>query len=54
MAIYAVICSGNFPEGSLAEEERIKLLALWLMRDIRAAKPILKQKVGIEFLDLTI
>ena len=52
MALYAAVSSGSFPEGSLPEPERAELLARWLMRDVKAARLILKQKMGIEFADL--
>ena len=51
MAIYAAIATGRFPEGSLSEAERVELLARWMMRDVRAAKPILRQKEGLVFTD---
>lgn len=47
-AIYTVISSGFFPEGSLDEGERVELLARWLLRDVRGAKHILKQKEGLD------
>lgn len=50
MSLYGLIATGNFPEGSLPEEERAKLLALWLLRDVKAAKPILKQ-AGVDISD---
>ena len=36
--------------GTLTEAERDKLLALWLLRDVKAARPILRQ-AGIELDD---
>lgn len=53
MAIYAVIASGNFPEGSLNEDERVELLARWLLRDVRGAKQILKQREGMDLVEST-
>ena len=50
MALYAAIASGAFAEGTLTEAERDKLLALWLLRDVKAARPILRQ-AGIELDD---
>ncbi|KAL3917481.1 MAG: hypothetical protein SGPRY_006387 [Prymnesium sp.] len=49
IAIHAVLMSGHFGEGTLTEEERDELLARWIMRDLRAAKHILKQKIGFDF-----
>ena len=51
MSLYAVIASGRFPEGSLSEAERLELLGRWLMRDIKAARPLLLREAKIEFTD---
>mmetsp|Transcript_22314 Transcript_22314/g.67873 ORF Transcript_22314/g.67873 Transcript_22314/m.67873 type:complete len:174 (-) Transcript_22314:173-694(-) len=50
MSLWSAIASGAFPEGSLSKEEKAKLFALWLLRDIKAAKPILRN-AGIELVD---
>ncbi len=50
MALWSAIASGAFPEGTLSEEERVELMARWLLRDVKAAKPILREK-SIEFVD---
>lgn len=50
VALYAVLSSGAFPEGSLSEEEQVELMGKWLLRDVKAAKPLLR-KGGIEFVD---
>ena len=50
MALYAVIASGAFSEGTLSQAERDALLARWLLRDVKAARPILRQ-AGIELDD---
>ena len=50
VALYAVLSSGSFPQGSLDEEEQVELLGKWLLRDVKAAKPLLR-KAGIEFVD---
>lgn len=51
MSLYAVIASGRFPEGSLSEAQRLELLGRWLMRDIKAARPLLLREAKIEFTD---
>ena len=38
MSLYAAIASGQFPEGSLTEEDRYELLGRWLLRDVKAAR----------------
>jgi len=50
VALYAVLASGAFPEGSLPEDERTALLGRWCLRDVKAAKPLLR-KAGIELID---
>ena len=50
VSLFAVLSSGAFPEGSLSEEEQVELLGKWLLRDVKAAKPLLR-KAGIEFED---
>ena len=50
MSLYAAIASGAFPEGSLTDAERVELLGRWLLRDVKAARPILRQ-AGIEMQD---
>jgi len=47
MALWAAIASGHFPEGSLPSEAKARLMARWLLRDVKAAKPILRA-AGIE------
>jgi hypothetical protein len=52
MSLYAAIASGQFPEGSLTEEDRYELLGRWLLRDVKAARPLLLKEAGLEFADL--
>ena len=47
MSLWAAIASGHFPEGSLPSEAKARLMARWLLRDVKAAKPILRA-AGIE------
>ena len=51
MSLYAVIASGRFPEGSLSDADRLELMGKWLMRDVKAARPLLLKQAGIEFTD---
>ena len=51
MTLYAVIATGRFPEGSLPEAERLELLGRWLMRDVKAAKQILRSSAKIDLDD---
>jgi tRNA (guanosine-2'-O-)-methyltransferase len=51
MTLYAIVSSGVFPEGRLSMDERMKLLGRWLLRDIKAAKPLLAREARIEFTD---
>ncbi|KAL1519756.1 hypothetical protein AB1Y20_023264 [Prymnesium parvum] len=44
MALYALILTGQFPEGSLPEDARTAILAQWMIRDVRASNKILKQQ----------
>ena len=50
MAMHAAIASGAFPDGSLTDDERTELLGRWLLRDVKAARPILRSR-GVEFVD---
>lgn len=50
MSLSAVIASGAFPSGSLAEDDRIELMGRWLLRDVKAARTLLLQ-AGLEFED---
>ena len=49
MSLYAVLSSGVAPEGTLSEAERTELLGRWLLRDVRAAKQILKREANVDF-----
>lgn len=49
MAMYAAIATGRFPEGSLTDDERTELLGRWLLRDVKASRPLL-QRAGIAVL----
>ena len=53
MTLYAVIASGHpsAAEGSLSEEERTELLGRWLLRDVKAAKQILRARAQLDFDD---
>ena len=51
MSLYAAIASGRFPEGSLTDEHRIELLGRWLLRDVKASRPLLLKEAGLEFKD---
>ena len=51
MTLYAAIATGHFPEGTLTEEERIELLGRWLLRDVKAARQILRSEAKLEFAD---
>ena len=51
MTLYAAISSGHFGEGTLSEAERDELLGRWLLRDVKAAKQILRSRCAIEFDD---
>lgn len=53
MTLYAVIASGHpaAAEGSLTEEERMALLGRWLLRDVKAAKQILRAQAQLDFDD---
>lgn len=50
MALWSAVASGAFPEGTLTPEEKAELLGLWLLRDVKAAKPILRH-AGIDLVD---
>jgi len=50
MALWSAVASGAFPEGSLSEEQKIAIMGKWLLRDVKAAIPILRAE-GIEFID---
>ena len=50
MALHAAIASEAFSEGTLSEEQQLSLLGKWLLRDVKAAAPILKQRAALEFL----
>ena len=50
MALHAAVSSGAFPDGSLTDDERNELLGRWLLRDVKAARPILRSR-GVEFVD---
>ena len=51
MTLYAVLATGRFPEGTLSEEERNELLGRWLLRDVKAARQILRSQAQLEFTD---
>ena len=42
--------AGTLGVESLDEEEQVELLGKWLLRDVKAAKPLLR-KAGIEFVN---
>lgn len=48
MALHAAVVSGCFQEGSLTDNARLELMAKWLIRDVRAATHILREKAGFE------
>ncbi|KAL1521709.1 hypothetical protein AB1Y20_021364 [Prymnesium parvum] len=50
MSLYTAIASGAFPEGDLTPDQQDELLGRWLLRDVKAARPLLME-VGIEFVD---
>ena len=50
IALQAALSTGAFPEGTLPEEVRAEVLGRWLLRDVKAARPILRQS-GIELVD---
>jgi len=43
VSLYGAIASGAFPEGSLTHEEQTALLGQWLLRDVKAAKMLLRR-----------
>ena len=51
MALYGVVASGAYPEGTLDEDARASLLGRWLLRDVKAARQLLKKDARIEFCD---
>ena len=46
--IYEAISAGVAPEGTLDESERTELLGRWLLRDVRAAKQILRAQAKLQ------
>ena len=50
LSLQAVIASGAFPVGSMSEGERAAVLGRWMLRDVKAARPVLR-RAGIEFID---
>ena len=51
MTLYAAIATGHFPEGSISEAERLELLGRWLMRDVKAAKQLLRSQAQLDLDD---
>lgn len=51
VSLYALLSTGKYPEGSLTQEQRTELLGRWLLRDVKAAKPILRARAGLDLLD---
>ena len=50
ISLQAALSTGAFPEGTLSDEQQAEVLGRWLMRDIKAARPILRQH-GIDLID---
>lgn len=51
MSVYAVLASQVVPEGTLSEAERAELLGRWLLRDVRAAKQILRVEANLDVVE---
>lgn len=50
IALQAALSTGAFPEGTLSDERQAEVLGRWLLRDVKAARPILRQN-GIDLID---
>ena len=50
IALQAALATGAFPEGTLSGEQQAEVLGRWLLRDVKAARPILRQH-GIDLVD---
>ena len=50
IALQAALSTGAFPEGSLSDARQAEVLGRWLLRDVKAARPILRQN-GIDLID---
>ena len=50
IALQTALSTGAFPEGTLSDEQQAEVLGRWLLRDVKAAQPILRQN-GIDLID---
>ena len=51
ISLYALLATGKYPEGTLTPEEQTELLGRWLLRDVKAARPILRAQAQLDIVD---